>query len=62
MGTSKERSILPTWLLELSGGLSNEELVPRVFFTYAGGTAQQLSLFEAAGDYEAREMLPFEVD
>ena len=43
-------------------GLSDEGLVPRVFFTYAGGTAQQLSLFEAAGDYEAGEMLPFEVD
>ena len=44
------------------GGLSDEGLVPRVFFTYGGGTAQQLSLFEAAGDYEAGEMLPFELD
>jgi len=44
-------------------GLSDEGLVPRVFYTLTGKTVQQLSLFETAdGDYETGEVPPIEID
>jgi very-short-patch-repair endonuclease len=34
------------------GGLSDEGLVPRIFYTTLEGTAQQLALFEQKGEYK----------
>jgi very-short-patch-repair endonuclease len=45
------------------GGLSEEGLVPRIFYSSPGGTVQQLSLFEKPGrNYIIEEAKPFEVD
>jgi len=44
-------------------GLSDEGLVPRVFYTLTGKTVQQLSLFETAeSEYETGEVQPIELD
>ena len=42
------------------GGLTNEGMVPRIF--YPQNNAQQMSLFEEAGEYQVNEVEPFEWD
>jgi len=42
------------------GGLTDEGMVPRIF--YPQNNAQQMSLFEEAGEYHANEVEPFEWD
>ena len=44
------------------GGLSDEGLVPRQFFSYEGGRGQQLSLFESPEEYRISEATPLEFD
>ncbi len=45
------REVLET--INTLGGLSDEGLVPRKFYTRGGEIAQQLSLFEPKGSYDA---------
>ena len=49
-----ERILCPTDRQAIStlGGLTDESLVPRVFYQTPGGLAQQLSLFEESAEYD----------
>jgi hypothetical protein len=49
-------------MINTLGGLTDEGIVPRVFYTIGGLKAQQLSMFEAEDVYEIEAEQPIETD